>query len=88
MGAIGTLIGAAIAFITTKKQLEHSSKERKLDRDSEIFRTVYLEAAEAVAASSEMLAGLTKENVFSKDFNTLVDGYMAAINKVNFMYGV
>lgn len=26
-------------------------------------------------------------NVFRKDFNTLVDGYMATINKVHVMYG-
>ena len=82
-GLIGTIIGALIGFVTTKTQLNHTAKERRLDREAEIRREVYLEAAEAIASSSEMLVGLMKANVFSKDFNTTVAGYTAAINKIN-----
>lgn len=80
---IGIIIGALIGLVTTKMQLNHNTKERRLDREAEIRRDVYLEAAEAIASSSEMLAGIAKANVFSKEFNTIVDGYIAAINKVH-----
>lgn len=82
-GVIGTIIGALIGIVATRMQLNHNSEERRLDRQAEIRRAVYLEAAEAIASSSEMLAGIAKANVFSKDFNTIVDGYTAAINKVH-----
>lgn len=79
MGLIGVLLGASLAgfltWLNLRKQLEHDAAQRLLEREHDLRRSLFIEAAAGLQKANKALAALGKvETNFEEASNEFADG--------------
>src|SRR5262245_1740899 len=80
---LGALVGAAIALAAVALQLAVNARQRRLDREHQLRRDVYLQAAEGIAVGTELLAGFGNLDVAIQDLAASARGKQGWANKLH-----